>query len=819
VNRHGLRVLQFPAVLDAVAGRASSGLGAAAVRGLEPGTDRAGIEAELERVDAAAAFLGRSEGWALPAIPDVRAELKRLAKPGAVWDARTLMDGAQLIRSSALTRGALARHVDALPALAPTAARLVALEDQAQAIDRAIDDAGEVRDQASPALGRIRRELRGLRSTIVERLERFIASLPDALRVADASVTVREGRYVVPVRREGRGQVGGIVHDESATGGTLFIEPPVALDLMNRVRELELAEAREVQRILEELTASLRPHAAALRDSLDALVDLDSLLARARYAREHAAERPALGDAADFAVVAGRHPLLLEGGAPVVPFDLHLEPGERTLVVSGPNTGGKTVLLKAIGLISLMTQAGIIPPVAKGTRLPVFRDVFADIGDEQSIEASLSTFSAHLANLREIMAESDDASLVLIDEIGSGTDPAEGAALAKAILVALTRRGTLTVATSHLGQLKLLAGDEPGVVNASLQFDAAALAPTYRLLKGIPGRSYGLAIARRLGFSERLLEQAEALLPTGERDVSQLLVELEEKERELGDALADASRERDAAAEARADADRLRAELDERGAEIRRREADMERRARQQARDLLLRARQEVETAIAELRAVVEGGADRAAFEEAAKGARRRVEEEAKRQAERAASRDAAADAGDAEARPGLSPGDEVRIVATGANGTVIEVRDGRATVEVKGLRVDVKVGGVERVGSGGGATAGKAGKTGKTGKTGNVGIVGGLAAGGGWRGPSLEASHEVHLLGLRAEEVASRLQPALDAAVQAGLPSLRIVHGKGTGVLRQVVAELLEGDPRVASYRLGQVGEGGGGVTVAELS
>jgi DNA mismatch repair protein MutS2 len=817
MNRHALRVLQFPAVLDVVARRASSSLGGAAVRALEPGVDRESVARELGRVGAAVGLLSRTDGWVVPVIPDLRAELKRLTMPGAVWDPRALLDGARLIHSSESARATLARHVEALPALRGLTDRLVRLQERATAIERAIDESAEVRDQASPTLGRIRRELRSLRGTIVERLERYMASLPESIRVADASVTVREGRYVVPVRREGRAQVGGIVHDESATGGTLFVEPPLALDLMNRVRELEIAEAREVQRILEELTAALRPHAAELRGALDALVELDSLCARARYALEHAAEAPELtDDTSEYAVVAGRHPLLLEGEQAVVPFALALEPGERTLLVSGPNTGGKTVLLKAIGLISLMAQAGIIPPTARGTRLPVFRDIFADIGDEQSIEASLSTFSAHLANLREIVADADHAALALIDEIGSGTDPMEGAALARSVLVELTRRGTLTVATSHLGQLKLLAGEEAGVVNASLQFDAVALAPTYRLLKGIPGRSYGLAIARRLEFPAHVLERAESLLPKGEKDVSQLLTELEEKEQQLAAALESAARERDHALAARADADRLRAELDERGREIRRREVDMERRARQQARDLLLGARQEVEEAIGELRALVEAGADRAALEEAAKAARRRVELAAKRQAERSKSVRSAGELGPDDLPPELEPGTPVRIAATGARGTVVEVRDARATVEANGLRLDVRVSDLElepeRSGRGESGGGGRRARRARARSAAS-------SPGGGWSGPSFDASPEVHLRGLRAEEVEGKLYPALDAAVQAGLASLRVVHGKGTGVLREVVVELLERDPRVLSHRPGGLGEGGGGVTVAELA
>ncbi len=803
MNRHALRVLELPAVLDLVARQATSDLGKEAVRALEPSVDRDWIRRELDRVDATLSLLARTESWGPPLIPDLRTDLKRLAKPGSFLDGPSLLAAARLLRSSASTRKTLGRHIDALPALRGIQDRLLALDDEADAIEAALDDSAEVRDRASPELARIRRELRNRRGTIVERLERYVAGLPDGYRVEDASVTVREGRYVIPVRREGRRHVGGIVHDESATGATLFVEPPLALDLMNQVRELEMAEAREVRRILEELAASLRPHALEIRGALDALVELDALYARARYAREHDAVAPRLSDdVRDYEILAGRHPLLLENEQGVVPFDLRLEPEDRTLVVSGPNTGGKTVLLKSIGLVSLMTQAGIVPPIAEGSRVPIFGDVFADIGDEQSIEASLSTFSAHLANLKEIVAEAGPDALVLIDEIGSGTDPTEGAALARAILVELTRRGTLTVASSHLGQLKLLAGEEDGVVNASLQFDATALEPTYRLLKGVPGRSYGLAIARRLGFREDVLERAEADLPKGERDVSALIAELEAKEQELADAVNDAARERAAAQEARADADALRVELDERTRELKHREKDAERRARQQARDLLLDARKEVEKAVAELREVAGSGRGADAFEEAATAARRRVEQAATRQSERTP-RAPEPERG----APTLEPGAAVRVASTGARGTVVEVRDGRATVEVKGLKLDVKAADLERV-------AREAG----SGRTGRETSAAPGRSSGGWSGPRVDASSEVDLRGLRAEEVAVALNPALDAAIQAGLPSFTIIHGKGEGILREVVAELLEEDRRIDAYRPGRIGEGGTGVTVVEL-
>jgi DNA mismatch repair protein MutS2 len=818
MNAHALQVLQFPEALELVAKFAASPLGADAVRALEPSDARVWVDAELRRVDQMAAFLLASQDWVAPAVPDLRAPLRMLAVEGSVWDGAALRDAGELLRSARGARRALLRLADDYPLLAEVANRLLGggeeggaeageararrrlLEAEEQAIRRAIDEAGHVRDEATPELARLRREIRAARLRIVERLEQYMASLPDRIRVADASVSVRDGRYVIPVRREGRGEVGGIVHDESASGNTLFVEPPVAIELMNRLRELELSEAREVQRILRELTQRLRPHREVLEITLDALITIDSLYARARYALEYNGRRPEIlpRGSGEYVVVRGYHPLLLAGPDPVVPFDLALESDERTLLVSGPNTGGKTVLLKAIGLISVMAQAGIIPPVGAGTRLPLFGNVFADIGDEQSIEASLSTFSAHLKNLREIVEHADADTLALIDEIGSGTDPVEGGALARAILVELTRRGTRTVATTHLGQLKLLAGAEPGVVNASLQFDSRELKPTYRLVKGIPGRSYGLAIARGLGFPADVLERAESYQPESEREVGQLLVELEEKERRAAEALAEAEA-------AREELVTLRRQVEQREHEVRKRERDAERRARQQARDLLLGAREEVEAAIRELRETLGAAVDAAAFEEAARTARRRVEQAARKQLERTP--ELAAEAGAAGLAPARAPepGDRVRIAATGAVGTVVEVRDSRATVEAGGVRLQVPLTGLVAL------------EPEEAEAQARRAPIAGLAAG--WSAPEAEARPEVDLRGLRAEEAAGEVERAVDAAARAELTTLRIIHGKGTGALREVVAETLRTDRRVKGFRPGAPAEGGTGVTIAELA
>jgi DNA mismatch repair protein MutS2 len=791
VSAHALAVLEYAGALDLVARNATSDLGAEAVRGLTPDVDPDRISTGLRPVAEMMSMVTGDEGWGLPVIPDLREPLRRLRVEGSVWEAPALHSAGVLIVSSRTVRRDLRAHRERLPLLHAIAESLVDIPRIGEEISKAITEEGQVRDEASPDLYRMRREIRGTRSRIVAKLSDFAGSLPSHLQVADASVTVREGRYVIPVRREGRGEVGGIVHDESGTGATLFIEPPVAIEMMNRLRELEASEAREVLRILRELTVKLRPYQAELTDSLDVLVRLDSIFARARYAIRVGGHLPEIlpSGSEDLKIVQGRHPLLLAGDGEIVPFDLEMEAGERTLLISGPNTGGKTVLLKALGLIALLTQSGVIPPVGPGSRLPVFRAVFADIGDEQSIEASLSTFSAHLKNLRETLEGADGNSLVLIDEIGSGTDPVEGGALAQAILLELTRRSAFTLATTHLGQLKLLAVEDPRVVNASLQFDAERLSPTYRLIKGLPGRSYGLAIARRLGLPESVLAEAEEALPQGERDVGRLLLELEAKEQRVSEVSAKLDQRL-------AQTDRLRTELAERHEEMKRREEDAERRARQQARDLLLQSRQEVEAAIREVR----GAADEEKLAEAARAARRRVEEAAQRQKEKTTE---APSRRRGVREPGSQPlqsGLRVRIATVGTTGTVLEVRDEKVVVETGGLRMTVPRDDLTPLPPGDQNPEKQRKRAGY--------VV-----------PDLEASAEVDLRGLRVDELDLRLGRALDAALMSGLPTFRIIHGKGTGALRAEVQELLRADRRVKVIRPGDRFEGGTGVTVVEFA
>lgn len=806
---HALDVLEFARLLDHVAGHASSLPGAARIRALRPvrvggGGDEGGdgVRAEHARVAAMRALVEGEAPFRPEPIPELEEPLKRLRVAGTSWTGSELLGAAVLLRSSRRTQVALrdeARQAAARSRLAELAERLIARAAIEQQLDRVLTEEGALRDDASPALRRLRKEMRGAEGDLVRLLERLMSKLDAHHRVDDASVTLRNGRFVIPVRREGRAAVGGIVHDTSQSGQTVFVEPPAAVEAGNRIRELEAEERAECERILRELTELLRPERDALAGAWDALVTLDSLYGRARYAlAAGCADAAFVAARRGFHLRDARHPLLLAQGVAVVPFELAMDALERTLLVSGPNTGGKTVLLKALALISLMAQSGIPSPVGAGSTIPCFDDVFADIGDEQSLEASLSTFSAHLRHLTEIIERASDDSLVLIDELGSGTDPLEGAALGGAILETLTRRGTTTIATTHLGALKELAGAVPGVVNASLQFDAERLAPTYRLIKGVPGRSYGLAIARRLRMPEAVLRRAEERVPQMERDLSALLADVERR----ATLLAAGERETSALAGELAERERRVAEREE---TVRTKERESERSARAEARRHLLDARQEVERTIRDLKAAGASAVDAAAAE-----ARRAIEQRA------GAERDALErlDAREAEERPAggtagepvdargvaLAFGDAVELTTMGGKtGRLLERRGDDAVVAVGGMKMTVPFGTLRRL------SARRLRESAAP-----MTIV---------DAPEVEARPEVDVRGVRVHEVEDLVLQALDGAVRADLRALRIIHGKGTGALRDRVSELLRGERRVKAFRLGAWNEGGDGVTVAELA
>lgn len=785
-----LDTLEFGAALELVAARAAGPLGAASIRARRPATDPGTIRAALAPVGELLALLRRREDIAVPPVPPLKDVLGRLRLEGAVLETADLLAVRQTLGAARVVAAELHRVREDTPLAAALAVELPPRAVERRLVESVDEESGDLLDSASPQLGTARREVQHARERLVRKLESLLRGLDAQASPSGAAVTVREGRYVIPVRRDSRSRPEGIVHDESGSAGTLFLEPTAAIPLGNALRAAVADEQRAALQVLRELTEMLRPVRAELAACHAMCVAADDLMARARYARDSEAELPAVAAAGEALILhRARHPLLLDRLAEVVPFDLTLADGIRTLLVTGPNTGGKTVMLKTVGLAALLAQSGIVPPVGPGTVLPVFHQVFADIGDHQSIAADLSTFSAHVALLRRVLELADHATLVLLDEVGSGTDPAEGAALAGASLRALTDRGVLTLATTHLGALKVLASQVPGVVNGSLHFDTATLAPTYRFQAGVPGRSYGLAIARRLGVDPVVLEQAEAAVPRAERDLEALLAAAEARQQELGLRLA-ALAEREA--EARELRDRLSAREEaviRREEEIRSRERGAERSAREAARQALLEARGRVEEAV-KLAA--------SASEEAAREARRMVEEGIQLEGQAVA---ALADLPAAGPSGPVVVGGRVRTAA-GAVGSVVSIRgDGRLVVAAGSMRLVVPADQVVVLPPESGGAKVRAVAPPAPDRT------------------APAAPMEIDLRGLRADEAESATLAALDAATLAENPHLRIIHGMGTGAVRDRVQQVLRGDRRVAQFGFAPSSQGGTGVTIVEFA
>ncbi len=784
---HGLQVLEFAVVLEAIASHATSAAGASHLQGLRPSGDPIVARERLALTDEMISLVLRHD-WLPPRIPDALSVLRRLAIEGSVLEETDLLELAALLSASRRTRSDLRRDPEGLPGLTKLAETLVNEPRLEERLMGSFASSGELADGASRELRRIRGELRGSRTRLVRRLEGFKGTLPARIQVPDGSVTIRSGRYCIPIRREGASHVGGIVHDESATHQTIFVEPPLAIEDMNRIAGLEREQAREVGRILAELSERVRPLGNDLRNSFEILAEADSLQARARYALEHGGSRPELlesGDEAELILNDAVHPLLLATGEPAVPFSLRLASDERVLLISGPNAGGKTVTLKAIGLLAAMSQSGVIPPVGPRTRLPIFDGFYAVIGDEQSISASLSTFSAQVAALGEILDRAGSASLVLLDEIGGNTDPAEGAALAAAILLRLSTTARLTVATTHLGALKELAAETSSVVNASLQFDVEELRPSFALVRDRPGRSYALEIASRLGLPEELVEAARGRLGSEERQTEEVLKQLETSEAELHRLTAGARSDSRSLS-------RRETELDARAADLIAREQALEREARGRADQYLLAARQHVEEVIDTLRHGEGAGP------EAVREARRTVEDLIRRNRSESPEN---VEPGKGGGAPVVDPkpGDVLVSRSLGIMGRVAEVSADSVTLEAGGVKLVLARGDLTVP-----TDETKAGRD-------SVARPGASI-------PELEARSEVDLRGLRVDEVGHPLLAAIDAAVVADLRHLLVIHGKGTGALRQEVARLVREDSRVASVRAGGFEEGGFGVTVLEL-
>ncbi len=646
-----------------------------------------------------------------------------------------------------------------------------------EAIEHAISGTAEVLDRASPRLGGLRAELRAAQARLQQRLDGLLkGDLARALQ--EQIVTQRGGRYVVPVKSEMRGAVKGIIHDQSASGATVFIEPLEILEANNALREAELAEKVEVGRILDELSRRVEKDAAELDAVTSALARLDLTIAKALLADVLECERPALDGEGRLDVVAGRHPLLVAQGAAVVPIDVRLGTDFRALVVTGPNTGGKTVTLKTIGLLVLMAACGLQIPAQQGSRVPVVKRVFADIGDEQSIAQSLSTFSSHLRNVVATLAEADRGDLALLDELGAGTDPDEGAALAMAVLETLLARGVLIAATTHYPELKAFALSTPGVSNASVEFDPQTLRPTYRLHVGLPGASNAFAIASRLGLDAGVLERAESHLSELHRSLERTLREAERQRTELAGTLDEARIAAEDARRATADALRESAKVRE--------DADRAlRRARAEADELILQARRAL----------------RQAEQARDKAAKRNLVDEAREElarAERTRERATATEPAPQTATTPIAVGSPVLVEGVSDPGVLLAVDDrGMADVAAGALRLRVPASSLREAP----AREEPPHSTRAT--------VSGSA-------PSVPL--QLDLRGARAEEALAVLDRYLNDAAVAGIDRLRIVHGKGTGALRSAVREMLSSHPLVREVVNASQSEGGEGATIVRL-
>ncbi len=781
------KALEFEAVLGIVAGYAAGSLGAARVRARRPSADPIWVAAELRPLAELLAWSAQGHRLDVPPVPPIDALLERLRIEGAVLDGPDLVAIGSTLATSRIVTGELDTIAEEVPSVAGWRVPLPP-RDLEKLLTRALDPNGEVLDAASPALQRARAAVRDARAGLIRKLEAILRGGRNHDRGLE--VTMRNGRYVIPVRRETRPHPDGIVHDESATGETLFVEPTAAIELGNQLRGAVLEADREQLRVLRDLTGALRPHGDAIAAAHAFCVALDDLNARVRYALEARGTIPELLSQGEGIILReARHPLLLARGVATVPFDLTLRQEQLTLLISGPNAGGKTVLLKTVGLAAALTQSGIAPPVGAGSALPVFSAIAADIGDHQSIAADLSTFSAHVAVLRDVLQDADQGTLVLMDEIGSGTDPAEGSALASAALRTLTRVGARTIATTHLGSLKALATHTPGIVNGSLQFDPERLVPTFRFVSGVPGRSYGIAIARRLGVPAAVVADAEGEVSDPERALDVLLESAERREREL-EARQTELDEMVAGVEAEArrlDADRVEAQRRE--DDLRGRERSAEQRARGEARRILMEARAEIETALQD--------AQRATTGKEASAARRTLESAIHREGE-ALRTPASIPAAGLDAGP-VGPGQRVRF-GSGSVGRVIELReDGHALVAAGSVKLVVPAAELSVLPEE--AQAAVIHRTPMPERN---------------PGPPLT---EVDLRGMRADEAEAATLTAVDAAVLGDVPYLRIIHGMGTGALRDVVRRVLTGDRRVTRFAPAPSNQGGVGVTVAEFA
>ncbi|WP_374054446.1 endonuclease MutS2 [Rossellomorea sp. FM04394] len=784
MNSKVLKTLEFDKIKELLKQYAASALGHARVASLMPSLEYEEITALHEETDEAMTIL-RLKGHApLGGIFDIRPHVKR-AQIGGMLSPSEFVQVASTIRASRkltlFVEELLEEEVD-IPLLQGKMGTVIPLPYLEQDIRKVVDDNGEILDTASEALRTIRTQLRANEGRIREKLERMIRSSNAQKMLSDAIITIRNDRYVIPVKQEYRGQYGGIIHDQSSSGQTLFIEPEAIVQLNNQLRELRLKEQSEIEKILQELSESVQEAGEELLLIVSVLSDIDFMFTKAKFGRSIKGSKPTINNERRIKLNKARHPLLPIDEA--VANDIELGNDFSSIVITGPNTGGKTVTLKTLGLTSLMAQAGLPIPALDGSEVGVFRTIYADIGDEQSIEQSLSTFSSHMVNIVDILKKVDHESLVLFDELGAGTDPQEGAALAISILDEVHGTGARVVATTHYPELKAYGYNREGVVNASVEFNVETLSPTYKLLLGVPGRSNAFEISKRLGLSDHVIHRAKSHIGTDSKEVENMIASLEDSRRQ-------GERELEEAHELLRQAEKMHKDMQKQMMEYYEKKDTLYEKAQQKATEVVEKAKAEAEQVIKDLRKMQQE-----------KSAQIKEHEliHAKKQLEEATPKLKTSGQKKKvnQTKHELKPGDEVKVLSFDQKGHLVErVSAKEWQVQMGIMKMKVKESDLEFI------------QSQQKVETKPLATV---------KGKDFHVSLELDLRGERFENALSRVEKYIDDALLAGYPRVSIIHGKGTGALRQGVQEYLKNHRSVKNIRFGDAGEGGTGVTVVQF-
>ncbi|MGE7927932.1 endonuclease MutS2 [Lysinibacillus xylanilyticus] len=786
IAERALKTLEYDKVRQQVATYCTSSIGKSAVDELVPQTDYEKVVQLLEEMDEGLSILRVKGNVPMGGIFDVRPAARR-AQIGGMLAAMELMEVSSTIRASRILRNFIedieSEEVIEIPHFIAKKDAMPVLTGLQHEINNCIDDNGSVLDSASQTLRSIRQSLRAEEAKVRSKLESLIRGSNAAKMLSDTLVTIRNDRFVIPVKQEYRHHYGGIVHDQSSSGQTLFIEPDSIVQANNEIHRLKMKEQAEIERILLALSAMVEEVAPDLFNLVKVLGEIDVILAKGKYGQANKCTMPKMNNDGYIRLVRARHPLLPIETA--VPNDIEFGKDITAIVITGPNTGGKTVTLKTVGLCTLMAQAGLPVPALDGSELAVFKQLFADIGDEQSIEQSLSTFSSHMVNIVDILQKFDYESLVLFDELGAGTDPQEGAALAISILDEVHGRGARVMATTHYPELKAYGYNRPGVANASVEFDIETLSPTYRLLIGVPGRSNAFEISSRLGLPESIIDRAKSFTGTDRHEVESMIASLEETRRQSED---DAERSHELLMES----EELRKELQGKLQAYEERKEALDKKAKEKARKIVDEAKSEAESIIAELREMRKN-ADQVVKEHELIEARKRLEEATPLENNKVLKK-----AAQVKARTqNLVVGDEVKVLSYGQRGTLLEkVSNSEWVVQMGILKMKISDSDLEYI---------------KPEKE-PVQRIAGV------KNRNSHVKLELDLRGERYEDAIILTEKYIDDALLANYGRVSIIHGVGTGALRQGIQSYLKKHKRVKSFRFGEAGEGGLGVTVVEL-